>query len=330
MKRPLLLPLVPVYGAGLWVARRFGGEAKRLRSPVVSVGSLSAGGAGKTPVVAALASLLKREGYAVDILSRGYGRGSQAVERVDPAGTAARFGDEPLLLAKQTSVPVYVGAERYEAGLLAEAAGGRAGIHLLDDGFQHRRLARDLDVVLLTAEDVADCLLPAGNLREPLSRLRRAGAVVVREDEAAALRPVVQRLAGAVPVWVIRRRLLLPAGTEQPKRLLAFCGIARPESFFAMLRAQGVSLAGAMAFRDHEPYRYRKIQGLLEEAARCGADGFVTTEKDAVKLLKLMRNRLEVRGPLVVAGLSVEFVDEGEVLQGVVAAEKLNAGSLRE
>ena len=315
MKRPLLLPLVPLYGAGLWVKRRFAGEAKRLARPVISVGNLSAGGAGKTPVVAALASLLMRQGYAVDVLSRGYGRDSKIVERVNPAGTAAQFGDEPLLLA-QTGVAVYVGSDRYAAGLLAEAE-ARSDIHLLDDGFQHRRLGRDLDLVLLTVEDADDLLLPAGNLRESLSRLREAGVVVVREEEAAALRPLIARIAGeAMPVWTIRRRLAMESKEGQ---LLAFCGIARPESFFSMLRANGVSLAETVAFRDHETYRYRQIQGLLNAAARSGATGFITTEKDAVKLLRPMRSRLVAQGPVLVAKLTIEFLEEGEVLERIRA-----------
>ena len=318
--RPWLLPLVPLYGAGLWVARRFEGNAKRLVQPVVSVGSLSAGGAGKTPVVAALATLLMRKGYAVDVLSRGYGRSSGAVIRVDPDGDAARFGDEPLLLARETGAAIYVGANRYAAGLLAEreAKDRMQLIHLLDDGFQHRRLARGLDLVLLTAEDARDLLLPAGNLREPLRVLREAGAVVLREEEASMLRPLVARLAGAeMPAWTIRRQLKVPTGVPVPGQLLAFCGIARPESFFSMVRAQGIFLTETIAFRDHEPYGDWQIQVLLNKAVRSGADGFVTTEKDAVKLSKPMLARLEARGPVNVARLTVSFVEEAMVLQRI-------------
>jgi tetraacyldisaccharide 4'-kinase len=312
MRRPLLLPLVPLYGAALRWKARFAAEPRRLVQPVISVGSLSAGGAGKTPVVAALAELLVRDGFAVDVLSRGYGRTSDAVARVDVAGEATEFGDEPLLLARRTGVPVYVGARRYEAGLAAEkdAVAGSRLVHLLDDGFQHRRLARDLDVVLLTAEDAEDCLLPAGNLREPFGRLRGADVVVLRAEDEAGLRPVVRRLAAEPEVWVVERRL----ECEARGRPLAFCGIARAEGFFSMLRGIGIEAAGTAAFGDHHAYRERDVSRLLDEARAAKADGFVTTEKDEVKISEAMRARLETVGPMAVARLTVSFQDEAAVL----------------
>ncbi|MEO6804414.1 MAG: tetraacyldisaccharide 4'-kinase [Granulicella sp.] len=331
-RRPLLVPLVPLYAAALWLKRRFFAEAARLLvHPVVSVGSLSAGGAGKTPVVEALAGLLGRAGFTVDILSRGYGRVSGEAERVDPAGSATSFGDEPLLLARRTGLPVYVGAERYAAGLLAEkeVAGSLRVVHLLDDGFQHRRLARQLDVVLLTLEDAEDFLLPAGNLREQLSRLREADVVVLRLEEETALRPVLEKFAGAAKAaWVIGRRLEIPAGG--PVRPLVFCGIARAESFFTMLQAEGIAAVETMAFGDHHDYAGRDIERLIEAARRANADGFVTTEKDAVKITDEMRIRLETVGPMAVARLTVDFVDPEAVLarmsDGSVWSEPLPQG----
>ena len=202
------MPLVPLYAAGLAAKdglRRVGVlGTRKLKWPVVSVGSLSAGGAGKTPVVIALAELLRGSGWGVDVLSRGYGRSGSGVEWVDPeaADAAERFGDEPVVIAQRTGVSVWVGEERFAAGSAAEQnqtqerntgilpapasklAGGpvrsaqndKSGeeggpnerkLHLLDDGFQHRRLARALDVVVVTEEDLEDALLPAGNRREP-------------------------------------------------------------------------------------------------------------------------------------------------------------------
>src|ERR1700752_4234048 len=184
MKRPWLAPLVPVYAAGAALRDlriRNGWEpVRRLRWPVVSVGNLSTGGAGKTPLAIALARLLTSRGFHVDVLSRGYGRTSREAARVSPDGTAAEFGDEPLLIARETGVPVYVALQRYQAGLLAEAeadaasAAGEQNIgqsespsaHLLDDGFQHRQLHRDVDILLMNRADWHDSLLPAGNLRE--------------------------------------------------------------------------------------------------------------------------------------------------------------------
>ncbi len=319
MKRPWLLPLVPVYGAGLWMKQRLAAEPKRLQWPVVSIGSLSAGGAGKTPIVLALAKLLEQDGYTADVLSRGYGRSSNAIAAVDPGGTAEVFGDEPLLLAK-TGLRVWVGANRFEAGTIAEACREHPyveverRVHLLDDGFQHRQLARALDLVVLTAADLEDCLLPAGNLREPLRQLRRAGAIVLREEEAERLRPLVRQLAGEVPLWIVRRHIVVSRRSIKP---LAFCGIAHPEVFFTMLQAADVQLAGQVSFRDHHPYQQADIKRLLAKATRGGADGFVTTEKDAVKLDASMREQLEASGPVEAVQLITTWIDEEAVLQTV-------------
>ena len=138
---------------------------KRLQGPVVSVGNISAGGSGKTPFVMLLGELLKARGLKFDVLSRGHGRESQGVWLVDPGGLPQQFGDEPLLIARKLQVPVIVGEDRYDAGKFAESRFG-VQLHLLDDGFQHRSLARDFDIVLVTAQDASDRLLPAGRLRE--------------------------------------------------------------------------------------------------------------------------------------------------------------------
>ena len=146
-------------------------RARRLQGDVISVGNLSAGGSGKTPFVMLLGELLKARGINFDVLSRGYGRKSSGVLLVDPAGLPQEFGDEPLLIARKLQVPVIVGEDRYEAGRFAEARFGPQ-LHLLDDGFQHRALARDFDIVLVTPPDANDRLLPAGRLREGLRSLR--------------------------------------------------------------------------------------------------------------------------------------------------------------
>ncbi|GGG88679.1 tetraacyldisaccharide 4'-kinase [Edaphobacter dinghuensis] len=333
IRRPLLLPLSPLYGAVLavkWQMLRFGWlKQRRLASVVISVGSVSAGGAGKTPVVMALAGMLRRRGYAITILTRGFGRAPKTVERVEPYGDAAWFGDEPVLLAQRTGVPVFVGADRYSAGLLAEQAEapGKIAVHLLDDGFQHRKLARDIDVVLLTQEDVEDTLLPAGNLREPLSMLREADVIVVREEEAERLQHFITDLPQKkkpIAVWVIRRRLSLDGDAEKPlsARPLAFCGIARPKGFTDMLLAEGCLPVETTIYPDHHAYTDYDIKHLLEAARQHGADGFVTTEKDAVKLTPVMREHLEAAGPLVVARLSAELVDEQAALLQLLAMEK--------
>ena len=304
MRRPWLRGLVPVYRAGMAAKDRLV-RARKLAGKVVSVGSLSAGGAGKTPVVMLVVDMLRQEGFAVDVLSRGYRRTGLGVEMVDVDGDAGRFGDEPMLIARRMAVPVWVGADRVATGRAAEAAlgGGESLVHVLDDGFQHRRLERDVDVVLLTREDVEDSLLPGGNLREEMLALRRADIVVLREDEAGSLRGLVPE---GKPVWVIRRYLEFQG--DPPERVVAFCGIARPEGFLRMLDETGVRRAGMVRFKDHHRYEKRDAVMLAGMARLSGADCFCTTEKDAVKLSRGFRAELAKVGPLCVAELGVELV----------------------
>lgn len=325
VRRPMLLPLAPLYSAGLSIKRQLYKmgwlKQRHLENPVISVGSVSAGGAGKTPVVLMLATMLRHRGYAVRILTRGYKRSSRGVARVEPFDDARWHGDEPVLLAQRSGVPVFVGSDRYLAGVMAEQSepSGKLVVHLLDDGFQHRQLARDFDIVLLTKEDVEDRLLPAGNLRERLTALAEADVVVVREEEADSLREVVAGLKGAKQrpaVWVIRRTLSLGEGGDValPTMPFAFCGIARPEGFTKMLAARGYEPVEAMFFADHHVYEEKDVARLLERARARGANGFVTTEKDAVKLTPILRDKLESVGPVVVARLNVELPEERAAL----------------
>lgn len=284
MRRLWALPLVPLYAAGVAVrsaALRLGVEkVQRLARPVVSVGSLSAGGAGKTPFVIALARLMMDAGWHVDILSRGYGRTDTAVLRVDPMGSAERYGDEPLLIARDTGLPVYVAARRFEAGQLAERDSG-ADVHLLDDGFQHRQLDRDVDAVLVSSEDLSDALLPVGNLRERLGALRRATIFAVSADDDQ-VEAGLRAMGLQQPVWRFRREMVVPkiAGPAY-----AFCGIARPEQFFTGLEKAGMKLAAKRAYRDHYAFRASDLRILEQFADRTGASGgLVTTVKDWVRM----------------------------------------------
>jgi tetraacyldisaccharide 4'-kinase len=320
---PLLLaPLELVY-ASLVRARnaRFDRMASQLlRWPVVSIGNLSVGGAGKTPLVICLARLLQREGFCVDVLSRGYGRSHKTAERVDPAGNAERFGDEPLLIARSAGVPVYVGASRYGAGLLAERDIGGKGIHLLDDGFQHRQLARNVDIVVIHRSDLGERLLPAGRLREPLSSLRRADVIVLRQEDAeleSSLRPYAKR---ECLFWRAHRTLSLPDSPSNfMKRAVAFCSIARPAEFFTALAAAGVEMVERISFRDHHRYTKADIDRLAELGRRRGCDAFVLTGKDEVKLDAAMRLRLNVVAPVHTAALAVEMEDKNAVVGQLLA-----------
>ncbi len=274
---------------------------RTLRGPVVSVGNLSAGGSGKTPFVLLLGVFLKARGLKFDVLSRGYGRNSRGVLLVDPAGLPQQFGDEPLLIARKLQVPVIVGENRYEAGKFAEARFG-AQLHLLDDGFQHRALARDFDIVLVTPHDATDRLLPAGRLREPLASLSRADAVVLTSGASPESFPVEGKM-----VWRLRRGIV---PQNVPNRPVVFCGIARPQNFLLQLRAANVHPVAEAFYRDHHPYTQKDVRELLELKRQSEAAGFVTTEKDAINLGPYL-SALE---PLAVVPVRMELMDAANAL----------------
>lgn len=329
-RRPWALPLTPLYRVVLAVKDRVRSAPKRLQWPVVSVGSISAGGAGKTPVVIALAKMLHSRGWNVDVLSRGYGRSGHGVEWVAAQGDGAaeRYGDEPVVIARATGIPVWVSGNRFEAGHAAElgVASDPAKhstpedrhVHLLDDGFQHRGLARNFDIALVTAEDLDDRLLPAGNLREGFEALQRADALVIREDELEDVKARAWKLMReGTQMWVVRRRLVFPAPLfvfSAGLRPVAFCAIARPEGFQSMLRESGCGVVDTLAFPDHHSFGMRDMEQILKVGRQLNATGFVTTEKDSVKLTATMRERLETLGPLMVVGLEAEFADANAVM----------------
>ena len=324
----LLWPLTLPYG----VATRFKNyaydrgwlQSKKLSWPVISVGNLSVGGSGKTPLVLLLADLLSQRGWNVDVLSRGYGRSSNTVARVEAAGTPAEFGDEPLLMARH-GLSVYVGARRYDAGQLAEKEAAADSpnlrrLHILDDGFQHRKLARAVDIVLLQRADLYDRLLPSGRLREPLSGLRRADFCVLRAEDADQSERVLQLMNQAsspARVWIVERRTTLPADAASIPNALAFCAIGDATGFFDGLRQAGLTLQATIAFRDHHVYNLGDIARLKAVASRSGANCFVTTEKDSVRLAGELRAELEKHGRLVIAGLDVHLQEEKRCIDGL-------------
>src|SRR5580692_7866180 len=271
-------------------------RAQKLQGSVVSVGNLSVGGSGKTPFVLLLGELLKARGVKFDILSRGYGRRTRGVAQVDPGGSSQDFGDEPLLLARRLGAPVIVGEDRYEAGRFAEKQ-FEPQLHLLDDGFQHRSLARDFDIVLVTPEDARDRLLPAGRLREPLTSLSRADAIVLSGGASAESFDL-----GGKAVWRVRRGIVL---TEVPPRPVVFCGIARPQNFLLQLRTAGIEPFAHSLFRDHHAYAEQDIRDLLKLRQQSEAKGFVTTEKDAINL----GTYLDELQPLAVIPVKMELLD---------------------
>jgi tetraacyldisaccharide 4'-kinase len=279
-------------------------RAHRLSGPVISVGNISAGGAGKTPFVILLGKLLQQRGIAFDALSRGYGRRTRGLLLVDPNGSAKSFGDEPLLIARQLGCPVVVGESRYEAGVFAENKFGPQ-LHILDDGFQHRSLARDFDIVLLTPEDVQDHLLPTGRLREPLASLHRADAVVISGDIDTSALP-----AGK-PVWRMRRGV---AVADAPQRSVVFCGIARPHRFVEQLEQSGIRPVTQKFYRDHHSYSDADIAELIRLKDSSHSSGFITTEKDAVNL----GSRIEQLGTVAIAQVTMEFVEPADPLDTIL------------
>jgi tetraacyldisaccharide 4'-kinase len=332
-QRTLLLPLIPAYSLALWLReRRLGTSAepvRRLRWPVISIGNLSTGGAGKTPLTIALAKTLMQRDFRVDVLTRGYGRKGQVAALVKPGGSAEKFGDEPLLIAREAGVPVYVAAQRYDAGLLAEGDAvaiavlgeeQRPVVHLLDDGFQHRQLHRDVDIVLLDRQDWTDRLLPAGNLREPVRAIHRAGIMAIPADDEQ-LEEDLRAWGWQGPVWRLHRRMDVPE-IEGP--VAAFCGIARPEQFFAGLEAGGLQLVVRKTFPDHYGYSAKDFDVLVKAARAARAGALITTEKDLVRLGGLP-SHFDDTLALKTAGLRVEIEDEGQAVEGLIQRLKLSS-----
>lgn len=328
MKRPWLTPLMPIYAAGAALRARWQ-TVRHLSWPVVSIGNLSTGGTGKTPLTIALAHALHARGVHVDVLSRGYGRLSSEPARVDPEGAATEFGDEPLLIARAAGIPVYVAAQRYDAGLLAEAdftkrpqprSSHQFCVHILDDGFQHRQLARTIDILLVNREDWRDALLPAGNLRDPLSAALRANVIAIPAEDVA-LEAELRARGWQGPIWRLRRSMQIP---EVSGAAAAFCGIARPQQFFAGLESAGLHLAARTAFRDHHVYTVADIARLTASARAACATMLITTEKDSVRLGALAA-QFPPDLPLQSARLTTEIEDETAAIDWLVA--KLNASA---
>lgn len=306
--RAVLWPFSVLYRGGLagYLAVYASGLRKRHRLPVpvISVGNLTFGGTGKTPAVQTLCRLLRSQGRKLTILSRGHGGSSRGVTIVsdgtDVLADAAVCGDEPVLLARSLpGVPVVAGKDRPAAGVVA-CREFRPDVIILDDGMQYWQLHRDLDVVVMDAARPfgSGLLMPAGDLREPVGGIRRAGAIVLNSrgsDEAVSVE-LVERLARLAPRALIVRANRQPSsllsahdgqdvGLEwlRGRRIAAFCGIGRPESFRDTLTGLGASVEEFLEFPDH--YRYSECDlHAIRRAAEDGAEALVTTEKDWARL----------------------------------------------
>ena len=319
-----------------WLYKRGWLESKQLAVPVISVGNLTVGGTGKTPCVAWLANWLQAEGYAVAILSRGYKRASAGRVEVSNGKTllcdAVTAGDEPYLLAQSCpGVRVVVDQDRYAAGRwLADRA--TISVFLLDDGYQHLRLWRDLNLVLVdTIDDLASArMVPFGRLREPLTALRRADAVVVtRADQAfdrAALETTIRHYIRAqIPIFYAQHTLtkLRCLGTHETRQMTAlvgkpvaaFSGIARPERFLNDLEKLGLQVVWQRSFADHHRYTQAEFESIVTEAKQAGAMALLTTEKDAANLQTPWATAAAL--PVYAAQLAFRCA-EAEALQGLI------------
>ncbi len=293
----LLWPVSLLYSmiarAKAWCYARGIFRKRKLPGTVISVGNLTVGGTGKTPMVLAIAERLAEEGKHAAILTRGY-RGT-----TDAGAGGVPQSDEVALLRERLAgkVQLGVGADRYKNGMVL----ARHGIDwfVLDDGFQHLKLSRDADIVLVDATDPFGdgMVLPAGRLREPLSALRRADIVVITRSVQApspAIEAIIRRHTSS-PIFYASTRLesvlrvprldvALPPQDWQKARFLAFCGIGNPAAFFEDLRNWGFQAVEQRSFADHHVYTAREAAELEQAAANCGADALLCTEKDVWNL----------------------------------------------
>jgi len=316
--RTALLPLSLIYAsaarlrAALYRAGIF--RSRKLDGIVISVGNLTVGGTGKTPMVIWLAERLAAEGHRPAILTRGYRGGAQSDANGIP------MSDEVAMLRERlgASVQLGVGKNRYATGRTLEQHG--ASWFILDDGFQHLALRRDVDIVLLDSNNPfsSSAVLPAGRLREPRTALKRASIVVLtRTDHAPALETVVRRYTVA-PIFYAQTELdavlrapgltvPLPETEQKSARFFAFCGIGNPNGFFDDLRRWGFPVVGRRGFRDHHRYSPDDTSSLLQEAAASHADAFLCTEKDLFNLRDVIE---QIRLPVYICRIRLALTDE--------------------
>lgn len=350
VKGIVLSPLGALYGIAirtrLALYRRRALRIYKIAAPVISVGNITTGGTGKTPLVEWLAQTLARENLRPCILTRGYGRAhtNQRVlvsdgERV--LADARMGGDEPRLLAEKLlgMAAVISDADRVAAARWAIDT-LRSDLFILDDGFQHLRIFRDLNILTVDATNPwgGGRLLPTGRLREPLRELERADCCVITRAEQIrdvdSLRAEVRRRSGGRPVFLARTRTVglrtmsaEPANEAQrsqaslltveaaPKHVAAFCAIGNPQAFFTHLQTDGFTLKHKHAFADHHVYTQGDIRTLEQEARARGAQALLTTAKDEVKL-----RALEFQLPCYVVEIELEFDDEAALRQLVLRA----------
>ncbi|MDE0481969.1 MAG: tetraacyldisaccharide 4'-kinase [Candidatus Poribacteria bacterium] len=336
--RPPLMPLSWLYGAVIWIrnycftSRIF--KQKRLPCTVISVGNIVAGGTGKTPAVAAIAKQLQNQGFQVAILLRGYKRRSSEEITVVSDGenrlcSREESGDEADMLARQLSdIPIIVGKQRYLTGKAALDR-FKSDVIILDDGFQHRQLARDVDILIIdtTQPYGTGALLPIGTLREPVSALQRADIIILTRTDAVDINIVdlkaeLNQLAPNTPIlesvhqpaslyWLNQtdEHSIMPIENLTGKRLLAVCGIGNPDAFVATLEKYNPEAVGLLAFPDHHVYTESDLQQIQHQMQQHEAEWVITTQKDEQKFTSLFTEL-----PLVVLAIELVITDGEDVL----------------
>lgn len=314
----LFLGISPI--RAFWYRRA--GRPIRLGKPTLSVGNLTFGGTGKTPLTIHLAGLLREKGERPAVLLRGYGRTTRGALAVRPDDRPERVGEEALLIARSLpGLAVAVGERREEAAALVS---GEATCYVLDDAFQHLRVHRDLDLLLVDASRSADLHAPpVGRLREPLRSARRAQAVIVTRGRADAITAALRAASAGIPrlgatfAWA---REPQPAGLFASWSdlagvpLVAFAGIGNPGAFFGQVRGEGLHPAVELAFPDHAAPSEGRLREIVEAAKASGARAVLTTAKDAVK----WEGRWHGGPPLVYPRLDVQIEDPEGVLHALL------------
>ena len=329
--KPILYLLSLIYGATvrmkIFLYRHGFLHLKSLPCKVISLGNITVGGTGKTPMAIWLAEFLTSEGIRVAILSRGYrGTTSHTVNTVsdgrDVFSRPHDVGDEPILMARRLKgVPVLTSQNRFRAGQHAISHFG-AEILILDDGFQHMTLKRDMDFVLLDATNLLGngYLLPRGPLREPVSHLKRAHAfILTRCDQAGNIEKITSTLSNTFPkipvfksvhrpykLCTLGEHTFLDVGVLSGSRILAFSGIANARAFMAMLKSIGLDVVQFKEYPDHYNYSRKELQHIQREALALNVEAIITTEKDVVRIEDRWSNKL----PLSFLAINMEFVDE--------------------
>lgn len=322
----VFLILVVIYGLGS-IIRNFCYDVGifkiyKVSRPVISIGNITTGGTGKTPMTIYLTEMAKEKGFKPGIVSRGYGRNSSGQVLVHNGtsllSNARESGDEPFLIAKQLqNVPVIVDADRVR-GCKKIINKFDVDLLILDDAFQHRRIHRDMDIVLINATEKPSVhfILPWGRLREMPRGLKRADKIIITKGRLESLTPALKRYMKDEYFANAHFQLMkyVESGYEQAdipnKPLFAFCGIAHPQLFYKSLTDQGIILGGTLSFKDHEPYGPKTIDKIIQKSQDRENQNLITTEKDSIKLPSSIFNTHTIYTLAMKLSVEDPFIDD--------------------